>query len=330
MNDRIIIGCWQLSKGHSVLKMDDVHERLLKYYDLGYTQFDFGDIYTGVEELFGDFKIYLAKNRGVDAVKKLRLYTKYVPDRNDLHDLTFKDAERIIDRSLKRLKSDCLDLVQFHCWDYDSNQSPQMAIYLDRLRKKGKIAKIGVTNFSATRLLDILDTGVEIYSTQNQYSLFDNRIEKNLIPLCKKYNLKMFSYGVLAGGILSNKYLGVNPEEINEINRSITKYKLIISDVNTNGYFVKLMERLHIISKKYQTDIASIVTSYILKKSIDKIILGFSYKNDVPKIVNLSLADIAAIENIFKYRVDLLGDTYSLERNESKHSSIMKYNLNSE
>jgi aryl-alcohol dehydrogenase-like predicted oxidoreductase len=86
------------------------------FVEAGITTFDCADIYTGVEELIGAF---LADYRpGTGGRPEVQVHTKYVPDLRSLGSLRKADVEGAIDRSLRRLRVDRLDLVQFHWWDY--------------------------------------------------------------------------------------------------------------------------------------------------------------------------------------------------------------------
>jgi aryl-alcohol dehydrogenase-like predicted oxidoreductase len=129
----------------------------------GITTFDCADIYTGVEELIGEF---LRRHGG--ALPPVQVHTKYVPDLESLPNLTGRDVERSIDRSLRRLGVERLDLVQFHWWDYDVPGYVEAALQLARLQRAGKIRHIGLTNFDAMHLREILNAGVDVVSNQVQ------------------------------------------------------------------------------------------------------------------------------------------------------------------
>ena len=93
----------------------------------------------GVEELLG-------KASQAVPQQKLRIHTKFVPDLNRLKEIDRKYVENIIDRSLQRLQVDCLDLVQFHWWDWEIKHYLSTMEFLSELKAKGKIAEIGLTN----------------------------------------------------------------------------------------------------------------------------------------------------------------------------------------
>ena len=97
---RVIRGGWQLAGDHGEVARDRVSDDLLAFFDAGITTFDCADIYTGVEEMLGDFRRHLRAKRGDEALSTLRIHTKFVPDLDSLATITAADVRRTIDRSL--------------------------------------------------------------------------------------------------------------------------------------------------------------------------------------------------------------------------------------
>ena len=113
---RVINGCWQLSQGHNLIGSLDMKDIMRAFHMLaegGFTTFDCADIYTGAEEFLGEFIKELRRGSGISS-HDIQIHTKYVPDINLLAQVDYQYTEGIIDRSLKRLNRDVLDLVQFH------------------------------------------------------------------------------------------------------------------------------------------------------------------------------------------------------------------------
>ncbi len=102
------------------------------------------------------------------AADALQVHTKFVPDLGALATFSRADAVAGIDRSLRRLGVDRLDLVQFHWWDYDVPRYVEVGSWLNELRLAGKIRHVGVTNFDVPRLREILAAGIPIASIQLQ------------------------------------------------------------------------------------------------------------------------------------------------------------------
>lgn len=167
---KIIQGGWQLSHGHLTgseqATKSDVMVKLLKAYDAGIRAFDCGDIYTGVEELYGGL-IKALHYRGIrDA--DIRIFTKLVPDLDVIHigNVDRAYVRSVVRRSLNRLGVRTLSLVQFHWWDYHFPGYLAALNALHELVKEGVIENIGLTNFDAEHTREIIEAGIPIVSTQ--------------------------------------------------------------------------------------------------------------------------------------------------------------------
>jgi aryl-alcohol dehydrogenase-like predicted oxidoreductase len=115
---RMIRGGWQLSGGHGPVDRERAIEDMFAFVDRGVTTFDCADIYTGVEDMYGAFRRRLADRRGAQAARAFKVHTKFVPDWDMLPRMDKQYVTGIIDRSLQRLGTERLDLVQFHWWNY--------------------------------------------------------------------------------------------------------------------------------------------------------------------------------------------------------------------
>ena len=332
---RVIRGGWQLSYSHSTAVSDDPVADMVAFADGGITTFDCADIYTGVEDLIGTFRQEYLKLRGSDALSKVKVHTKFVPDMAKLSTISKSYVEGVIDTSLSRLRMERLDLVQFHWWNYEIDKWLQTAEWLEELRKAGKIHRIGGTNFDTEHFRAIRAAGVPMSSMQVQYSLLDRRPEKTFIAEAQKQDLAVFCYGTVAGGFFGEKWLGA-PEPLAPLeNRSLVKYKLIIDEFGGWRLFQELLQALSAVGKRHGTDIATIASAAMLKRpGVAAVIVGARNRSHLAanlKIaeVKLTADDHQQIENILAKSTPLPGDIYALERDLSGHGSIMKYNLNS-
>ncbi|KQY21650.1 MULTISPECIES: aldo/keto reductase [Rhizobium/Agrobacterium group] len=332
---RVIRGGWQLAGGHGAVDADRAVEDMIAFADAGITTFDCADIYTGVEELIGRFRLAYRNLRGAEALARIRVHTKFVPDLAVLPIISKAYVESVIDTSRQRLNLDCLDLVQFHWWAYDIPGWLETAGWLKELHQAGKIGKISGTNFDSDHIEAIVGAGVPFTSLQLQYSLLDRRPEKRMVQLAAEKNFALFCYGTVAGGFLGDRWLG-KPEPDHPLeNRSLTKYKLIIDDFGGWDLFQALLSTLRKIADRHQVDIATVASAAMLTKpGAAAVIVGARNRNHLPS--NLAIADIALtvtdlaeIEAIRSQAHPLDGDVYTLERDrEGRHGSIMKYNLN--
>ena len=328
---RIIKGGWHLAGDHGSIDPDQARRDMAAFVEAGITTFDCADIYTGVEQLIGSFRqTYPA------LAKRVQVHTKFVPDLSDLRFLDREQIELIIDRSLTRLGMERLDLVQFHWWDFAVPRYVETALELDRLRRAGKIAHIGLTNFDTPRLMELVDAGVPITAHQIQYSLVDDRANHGMVEYCRSQNISLLCYGTVCGGFLSERWLNQPAPRQDLGNRSLAKYRLIIEDFGGWGLFQELLGVLGAIAAAHGTDIASVATRVILDRSqVAAAIVGAVNASHLAAhsqigALRLTPADITRIKGVTSRAQGPSGDVYDLERDRTgAHGRIMKYELNS-
>ncbi len=329
---RIINGTWQLSEGHSQSQIDHAVDLVGQLIDAGLTAFDCADIYTGVEALLGQC-LGAAQRRAGQRRMQIRTHTKYVPDLESLPTLTPEGIESIVDRSRRRLGVDRLDLVQLHWWDYNIPGFVEAGLTLARLRQRGIIRNIGVTNFDVPHLEKLLDAEVPVVSNQVQFSLLDRRPEHGMLALCRRHHISLLCYGTVAGGFLSDRYLDQPDPLLPLENRSLVKYRLIIEEFGGWEEFQLLLRTLRRIADKHSVPIATVATRYILQKPcVAAAIIGVRRPDhiaDTRRVFSFTLdsEDLARIESVTGGRY-LQGPIYELERTPHvRHASIMKTDL---
>ncbi len=332
---RIIMGGWQLAGGHGPVDENLALQDMRVFVKEGITTFDCADIYTGVEELIGKF-IREHKSAFVSgSLPPIQIHTKYVPDLDELPTLTKTYTEAIIDRSLKRLGIERLDMVQFHWWDYTVPGYIEAANHLLELKKAGKIRCISATNFDTLHLQKIVQAGIPVVSNQVQYSVLDHRPEGEMQKLAQEHNFRLLCYGTIAGGFLSEHWLHIQELPESFENRSLTKYRLIIEEFGGFDLFQRLLAVLKQIADKYSVGIAEVAARYILQKSsVAGVIIGARNTRHLKKIkklgsFKLEAEDLQKICSVVDKARGPQGPVFGLERDRtSPHGEIMKYNLN--
>ncbi len=334
----LIVGGWQLSDGHRAAAVDEAAllRDLAAAARAGWTTLDCADIYTGVEELFGRFRATHGASLREDGVE-LQVHTKYVPDLDELSSLTSESVERVVDRSLRRLRVDRLDLVQFAWWDYGIPGYVEVAGWLDDLRAAGKIRHLGVTNFDAPRVREILDAGVPLVANQVQYSLLDRRPEHAMVALARERGLGLLCYGALAGGFLSSKYLGRPAPAEPLANRSLVKYRLVVDEAGGWERYQELLATLDAVAERHGRTASAVALRWLLARpTVAAAMVGtfhgehFAANLDALSLV-LAERDGKEIETAIGRLDDLEGDVFGLERvADGPHSRIMWKNLSAE
>ncbi|MGA1309039.1 MAG: aldo/keto reductase [Gemmatimonadaceae bacterium] len=325
---RVIKGGWQLAGGHGAVETARAHADMAAFVEAGITTFDCADIYTGVEELIGDFV-------ATRAPREVQVHTKCVPDLDRLATLAPQEIEAIIARSRQRLRTEALDLVQFHWWDYAQGDWMAALETLAQLRERGAIRHLGLTNFDTPAVVRMLEAGLPIVSHQVQYSLLDRRPAQAMAPLCAQHGIGLLCYGALAGGFLGRRWLGQpEPQEPLE-NRSLTKYKLIISETGGWARFQALLALLETIASRHGVGIGAVAVAWVLAQpGVAAVIAGardVSHLTDTVAGATLrfSTEDRAQLEAFLSASPVPPGDVYALERDrEGRHGRIMRYNLN--
>ena len=327
---RIIKGGWHLAGDHGSIDPAQARRDMAMFVEAGITTFDCADIYTGVELLIGSFR-----QAYPSYAKRVQVHTKFVPDLSDLGSMDRRYVETIVDRSLTRLGQERLDLVQFHWWDFTIPRYVETALELDRLRRAGKIAHIGLTNFDTPRLEEIVDAGIPVSAHQVQYSLLDDRPNHGMVDYCRSRDISLLCYGTVCGGFLSERWLGKPAPQPDLGNRSLIKYKLIIDDFGGWELFQELLQVLERIATKHDSDIASVASRAVLDRDrVAAVIVGAVNASHLAAHaqigrLHLNADELSSIAAVTGRRLGPIGDIYDLERDRTgAHGRVMRYELN--
>ena len=261
---RILNGMWQVSGAHGAIEPKSAIANMFDYMDAGFITWDLADHYGPAEDFIGEFRRQLVATRGGDAVSNLQAFTKWVPRPTKM---TRRLVEQNIDRSLKRMGVETLDLIQFHWWEYRDKNYLDALAHMAELQKEGKIKHLALTNFDTERLKIIIDSGIKIVSNQVQFSLIDRRPLVKMVSFCQKHDVKLLAYGTLCGGLLSEKYLGQSEPRSGLLNTaSLRKYKNMVDAWGGWSLFQELLSLLKQIADKYTVSIANVAVRYILEQ----------------------------------------------------------------
>ena len=156
-----------------------------------------------------------------------------------------------------------------------------------------------------------------------------------MVACCRDHDIALLCYGTVAGGFLSEHWLGRLEPAAALANRSLIKYKLIIDDFGGWALFQELLTVLADIARKHRSDIASVATRAVLDlPQVAAAIVGATSAAHLPAHARidawrLQTEDRAAIASVTDRRRGPKGDVYQLERDRTgRHGAIMKYNSN--
>jgi aryl-alcohol dehydrogenase-like predicted oxidoreductase len=148
-----------------------------------------------------------------DKRKHIVLATKFglpMDDTGTLRGASRRYIVHAVDASLKRLRTDWIDVYQLHRPD-DRTPIEETLRALDELVRQGKVRYIGCSNLSGQQVIAARDTASRLglaafVSCQDEYSLLERGIERELIPTAKALGLGILPYFPLASGLLTGKY----------------------------------------------------------------------------------------------------------------------------
>jgi aryl-alcohol dehydrogenase-like predicted oxidoreductase len=198
---------------------------------------------------------------------------------------------RTVEESLRRLKTDRIDLYQIHMQDIETPEEETLRA-LDDLVRAGKVLYLGASNYAAYRLTDSqwIAKSEHLHrfvSLQMQYSLLVRDLEREHVPLCKQFGLGILPWSPLAAGFLSGKYGRHKPPPAGG---RLEKWKERFADFdNDRGW--RTIDALSAIAKEKQTTPAAVALAWLLAKpTVSSVIFGARTVEQLDD--NLAAADV--------------------------------------
>jgi|SRR5579862_1630962 len=270
--------------------------------DLGITLIDTADSYGnrgGSEEFLGRI---LGPRR-----KNIVLATKFglpMDNTGKMKGASRRYVMQAVEASLRRLKTDWIDLYQVHFPD-PATPIEETLRALDELIKSGKVRFTGCSNFSAAQLETALAMSkqhglVSFITCQDECSLLDRGVEKDRVPLMQRHGLNLLPYFPLASGLLTGKYkrhaapppgsrLAKNAGRANDyLNaRNFTVVEALSQFAARRGHTILELAMSWLVSRSY---IASVIAGATRPEQVEANIAAVGWA--------LSAADLAEIDRI--------------------------------
>lgn len=210
------IGGWMWGGAHD----DDAVATIRKAVESGINLIDTAPVYGfgHSEELVGKALAGLRE--------RVVLATKVALDWDDSGPFRNASAARIrreIEDSLRRLRTDRIDLYQVH-WPDPLVPQEETARELERLRSEGKILAIGVSNYSPAQM-DEFRAFAPLASVQPPYNLFERAIDADVLPYARRHGLVLLAYGALCRGLLSGRMTADRVFEGDDLRKADPKFQ---------------------------------------------------------------------------------------------------------
>jgi aryl-alcohol dehydrogenase-like predicted oxidoreductase len=207
---------------------------------------------------------------------------------------------RTVEESLRRLKTDRIDLYQIHMQDLDTPEEETLRA-LDDLVRTGKVLYLGASNYAAYRLTDSqwISKSEHLHrfvALQMQYSLMVRDLEREHVPVCRQFGLGILPWAPLAAGFLSGKYAKDQPPPAGG---RLERWKERFADFdNARGW--RTLDAVNAIAKEKRTTPAAISLAWLLAKpTVTSVIFGARSLEQLDD--NLKAADVRlSLEEIQK------------------------------
>jgi aryl-alcohol dehydrogenase-like predicted oxidoreductase len=226
--DVTVVGLGTNNFGFS-MEQDEVDLVFDRALEVGINFFDTADVYLASEERLGK----ALKGRRDQILIATKFGSPMGEGKSGGGTAYVKEA---VERSLRKLDIDRIDLYQIHRPDADTPIAETLGALGD-LVKEGKVVEIGCSNFTAEMLREaekaVEDGAPKFVSVQNHYNLLHRDDERDAIPECEKLGISYLPYFPLASGLLSGKYTrGESPPEGTRLHRFGERAQGSLTDAN--------------------------------------------------------------------------------------------------
>jgi aryl-alcohol dehydrogenase-like predicted oxidoreductase len=191
-----------------------------------------------------------------------------------------------VDASLKRLDTDYIDLYYLHSPDYETKIEETLSAMNDLVRS-GKIRYIGVSNFAAWQVADILALcdkrgyAAPVIS-QNVYNAITRGVETELVPFLSAHELGMAVYNPIAGGFLAGKHKPGKPTENTRFANNEAYYQRYWSDENFDA-----VEKIMNIASQHNMSILQLAMKWCAGRScVTSVISGVSKMEQIKQNIS--------------------------------------------
>jgi len=201
---RICFGCWQLSPSFwGEIPLEPWRQALGQALNLGVNFIDTADAYGNgfSEEKLGE---WMEENRVRDKfIVATKFYWNF--EQEERHpDTRYDYIIRECEASLRRLRTDVIDLYQIHFWD-PLTRPEEVAAAFFQLRREGKVRWFGLSNCTSDQIR-MYNAYFDVESLQPLYNLLDRDFENTTQPVCQEKRIGVIPYSPLHNGLLTGKY----------------------------------------------------------------------------------------------------------------------------
>jgi aryl-alcohol dehydrogenase-like predicted oxidoreductase len=246
------MGGWMWGGSDEVASIRTIHAAL----DSGINVIDTAPVYGfgRSEELVGKALADGRRHRVLIATKVGLDWSNGEPVRNS----SPARLRRELEDSLRRLRTDVIDIYQIH-WPDESLPIEETAAVLDEFRHEGKIRAIGVSNFSPAQM-ERFRKVAPIHTVQPPYNLFEREIESNVLPYAGQHGLTVLAYGALCRGLLTGKITAATRFDGDDLRKTDPKFRT----PRLKQYLSAVAALEHMARERYGKDVLALAVRWLL------------------------------------------------------------------
>lgn len=273
---QVIVGLWQVADQERLAGrlMDPARgaQAMAEYAGAGFTTFDMADHYGSAEVLAGTL-VRGQEGAAPADVPRVELLTKWVPQ---LGPVTRQETADAVNRARDRMGVDAIDLLQFHPWSYADPGWLDALFHLAEQREAGAIRHLGLANCDAVHLEMAVRSGIPVASNQVCCSLLDRRALGDMSRVCLRLDVRLLAYGVLAGGFLTERWLGrPEPSDSDSLSWSQMKYLRFVRQAGGWDRLQSLLRTVHRVADRLGVSMANAACRYVLEQpTVASMIVG--------------------------------------------------------
>ncbi len=191
-----------------------------------------------------------------------------------------------VEDSLRRLKTDHIDLYQIHWPDVDTPIEDSW-LTMAELKKEGKVRNIGVCNYSVAELEQCLAVA-PVQSLQPMYNMLDRDVERELLPYCQTHGIGVVAYSPMASGLLTGKF-DFAKIALDDWRRKNSKF----NEVN-RAKVTTLLAQMKPVAVRYNIDPGELAVAWVLRnQTVTSAIVGARKAWQIEEIVGAADIDMS-------------------------------------
>ena len=270
-------GCWEFGGNYGHFDESEIEAAIHRALDLGINLFDTAEGYG-----YGQSERILGKALGARR-KEAIVVTKfgvYIDEGQGSRDSRRETALAAIDRSLKALGTDYVDVYLIHWPDKDVPLEETMGA-LEEIVQAGKARFVGISNFRPQQIETCMDTR-RVDIAQYGYNLFDRRLEREVFPTIVQHGIGLMTYGSLAHGLLTGTFTSETTFDESDWRSNGTAFNIPLFTEEVFARNVAAADDLKPIAARHGKTVADLALRWVLSNPVVSVALvGFRRPEEV-------------------------------------------------